>query len=404
MSGWYRTAMPGHGSWSRSIILTRTGNGCRGETTTSPCVAAAPGKRSMNSSRGFHRAHGSSSSMPVPPPGPTPAKVWAWSGSMTFRSRRGHRRGTGQRWRLRAAAPDRAGPPGRSTAGPSSISRPGIAPWTAPWTSTISMSFRVNIPGIGGGTFHAIDEPELLGFRRGHARVSVPVRFLLPAIGGAPARHEGGWTQHLSIGSMSPSPDQYPFVMNGFAKLKRSCPGIARMLTEQVEPGLIGGPDIWCSITDDYQHERAEARREHGEKFWWYVCTGPKAPYAGTVHRSPAPEMRIWLWQTFQREHREASSSGNQLTGPATPPIPDQAQPQNPYDDPMSWTSGYSTPAGDKRALGQRRRPFHLSAAGRRQRQSSAPVLGGPVDIHPLGTSARWHRGLRIPQHFEGAA
>jgi len=29
------------------------------------------------------------------------------------------------------------------------------------------------------------------------------------------------------------------------------------MLTEQVEPALIGGPDIWCSISNNYKHEPA---------------------------------------------------------------------------------------------------------------------------------------------------
>ena len=91
--------------------------------------------------------------------------------------------------------------------------------------------------------------------------------------------------------------------MNGFAKLKRHAPGITRMLTEQVEPGLIGGPNLWCPISNEYQHEAAESRRAQGEKFWWYVCTGPKAPYAGLFIDHAAPEMRIWVWQTWQRAH-----------------------------------------------------------------------------------------------------
>ena len=135
--------------------------------------------------------------------------------------------------------------------------------------------------------------------------------------------------------------------MNGFAKLKRSCPRIARMLTEQVEPGLLGGPDIWCSISDNYDHARAEERRKHGEKFWWYVCTGPKAPYAGLFIDHPAPEMRIWLWQTFQR-NIEGILVWETTYWTSNSAYPDAKQPQNPYTDPMSWTSGYSTPAGQR--------------------------------------------------------
>ena len=48
-------------------------------------------------------------------------------------------------------------------------------------------------------------------------------------------------------------------------------------------------------------HEPAEERRKFGERFWWYVCTEEKAPYTGLFLDHSAPEMRIWLWQTFQR-------------------------------------------------------------------------------------------------------
>ena len=159
---------------------------------------------------------------------------------------------------------------------------------------------------------------------------------------------EHGWLDRAFVYWFDePSPDQYPFVMNGFAKLKRYAPSVTRMLTEQVEPGLIGGPNLWCPISNEYKHEPAELRRAQGEKFWWYVCTGPKAPYAGLFIDHAAPEMRVWVWQTWQR-----GINGllvwqlNYWTSSAA--YPDRARPQNPYEDPMSWTSGYSTPAGKR--------------------------------------------------------
>ncbi|MEA2058215.1 MAG: DNA polymerase, partial [Actinomycetota bacterium] len=96
-------------------------------------------------------------------------------------------------------------------------------------------SFRLGIPGIGGGTYHALTEPRLLGF--GEDTPEYPILFdsygrLLEAH----LRGKGWLDEAFVYWFDEPSPDQYPFVMNGFAKLKRSCPGIARMLTEQVEP------------------------------------------------------------------------------------------------------------------------------------------------------------------------
>jgi hypothetical protein len=243
-------------------------------------------------------------------------------------------------------------------------------------------SFQTHIPGIGGGTFHAISPPSLLGFAEDTPEY--PVLFDSYCRQLEAHLREKGWLDEAFIYWFDePSEDQYPFVMNGFAKLKRSCPGIARMLTEQVEPGLLGGPDIWCSITDSYDHTRAEERRQHGEKFWWYVCTGPKAPYAGLFIDHPAPEMRIWLWQTFQRniEGILVWETTYWTSGAA---YPEPGQPQNPYTDPMSWTSGYSTPAGKRLPWGNGDGRFIYppleAAAGR----GESPVLAGPVD------SIRW--------------
>lgn len=242
-------------------------------------------------------------------------------------------------------------------------------------------SFQLGIPGIGGGTFHEISPPNLLGFAEDTPEY--PVLFDSYCRQLEAHLHDKGWLDEAFIYWFDePSADQYPFVMNGFAKLKRSCPRIARMLTEQVEPALLGGPDIWCSITDNYDHTRAEERRQHGEKFWWYVCTGPKAPYAGLFIDHCAPEMRLWLWQTFQR-NIEGILVWETTYWTSSAAYPDARQPQNPYSDPMSWTSGYSTPAGDRRPWGNGDGRFVYpplaAAAG-----SNAPVLDGPVD------SIRW--------------
>jgi hypothetical protein len=243
-------------------------------------------------------------------------------------------------------------------------------------------SFRVDIPGIGGGTFHEIVKPSLLGF--GEDTPEYPVLF------GSYCRQledhlqAKGWVDEAFIYWFDePSEDQYPFVMNGLAKLKRSCPHIARMLTEQVETTLVGGPTIWCSISDSYNHQRAEERRPQGEKFWWYVCTGPKAPYTGLFLDHPAPEMRIWLWQTFQR-NIEGILVWETTYWTSTAAYPDPNHPQNPYTDPMSWTSGYSTPAGDRRPWGNGDGRFVYPPLSAADGQSATPVLEEPVD------SIRW--------------
>jgi hypothetical protein len=58
---------------------------------------------------------------------------------------------------------------------------------------------------------------------------------------------------------------------------------------------------------------------------------------------------------------------------------PDQMQ--NPYDDPMSWTSGYSTPKGQKRPWGNGDGRFIYPPA---ITADNKPIINGPVE------SIRW--------------
>lgn len=241
-------------------------------------------------------------------------------------------------------------------------------------------SFRLGIPGLGGGTFHARREPDLLGFGEETPHYQAMFANYCAQI----QRHlrDKGWLDEAFVYWFDePAPKDYAFVNNGFAKLKAAAPDIQRMLTEQVEPGLIGGPDIWCPISHHYDHASAEQRREHGERFWWYVCTGPKAPYCTLFIDHPGTELRVWLWQTWQRKIAGILVwQSNYWTSSAA--YPDA--PQNPYEDPMGWRSGYSTPAGEKRPWGNGDGRFIYPPLAAADANPSGPVLNGPVD------SIRW--------------
>ncbi|MEN6425798.1 MAG: glycoside hydrolase domain-containing protein [Phycisphaerales bacterium] len=243
-------------------------------------------------------------------------------------------------------------------------------------------SFRLGIPGLGGGTFHSRSEPELLGFEE-----STPhYKALFTSYCSQIQEHlrAKGWLDEAFVYWFDePDPKDYAFVNNGFAKLKAAAPDISRMLTEQVEPALIGGPNIWCPISNNFDPDLAEQRRQHSERFWWYVCTGPRSPYCTLFIDHPGTELRVWLWQTWQRKidgilvwqtNYWTSSAG----------YPEADRPQNPYEDPMGWTSGYSTPAGQKRPWGNGDGRFVYPPARAADAHPATPVLEGPVD------SIRW--------------
>jgi hypothetical protein len=261
--------------------------------------------------------------------------------------------------------------------------------WTA-WDAAMTRamdehhfnSFRLRVPGMGGGTFHARYEPNLLGYGEDtpeyKAAFSNYCRLLQAHL------REKGWLQYAYVYWFDePDPKDYAFVMNGFRKLKRYLPKVDRMLTEQVEPDLVGGPNLWCPVSHNYDHEAAEKRRAAGDRFWWYVCTGPKTPYAGLFIDHPATELRVWLWQTWKRKIEGVLVwTTNYWTSRAAYPDPDR--PQNPYEDPMGWVSGYSTKEGVRRPWGNGDGRFVYPPESCAGADPDGPVLDGPVD------SLRW--------------
>jgi len=243
-------------------------------------------------------------------------------------------------------------------------------------------SFRLSIPGLGGGTFHSRREPELLGFSEDTPHYKAAFNAYCRKV--QEHLREKGWLDEAFIYWFDePAPRDYEFVMNGFSKLKHAAGDINRMLTEQVEPKLLGGPNIWCPVSYNYKHEAAEQRRKYGEKFWWYVCTGPKAPYCTLFIDHPGTELRVWLWQSWKRKINGILVwQTNYWTSSAA--YPDREHPQNPYEDPMGWRSSYSTPKGAKKPWGNGDGRFIYPPLAAADAHPTQPVLDGPVE------SVRW--------------
>ncbi|MCH5376138.1 MAG: DUF4091 domain-containing protein, partial [Planctomycetes bacterium] len=244
-------------------------------------------------------------------------------------------------------------------------------------------SFRLGVQGMGGGTFHARQEPRIGDY----GEETPQYQAMFSSYVGQLERHlrDRGWLDMAYVYWFDePAPPDYDFVANGMRRLKHCAPGLRRMLTE--EPGdnaLAGLVDIWCPISHNYDPGEAEKRRADGERFWWYVCTGPKAPYCTLFIDHPATELRVWHWQTWQREIVGTLVwQSNYWTSSAA--FPDR--PQDPYADPMGYVSGYSTPRGVKRfwGNGDGRFLYPPLAASVPGKSGSEPVIAPPV------SSIRW--------------
>ncbi|MBX7256439.1 MAG: DUF4091 domain-containing protein [Candidatus Hydrogenedentes bacterium] len=258
-----------------------------------------------------------------------------------------------------------------------------VIDWTA-WDTAMKKAidvygfnaFTIPIVGMGGGTFHSRTEPSLLDYAENTPEYKAAFTSYCKQV----EEHlkANGWLDEAYVYWFDePDPKDYEFVMNGFRKIQEAAPGINRMLTEQVEEALIGGPNIWCPISDAFSMEQAEQRRPFGEKFWWYICTGPKEPYCTLFIDHPAMDLRVWLWQTWQRKIDGILVwQSNYWSSPTA--YPDPSAPQNPYEDPMGWTTGYGTPSGARIPWGNGDGRFIYPPEAATGRQAEA-IMEGPV-------------------------
>jgi hypothetical protein len=137
--------------------------------------------------------------------------------------------------------------------------------------------------------------PSSLG---GYARFTPEYRALYSQLMGPILAHlrEKGWlARAYCYWFDEPTAGDYPFVAEGMSTLLQGAPGLRRQLTEQPEPPLYGAVDLWAPVFDNWS-ARCQERQALGEQVWWYVCTGPKAPYPNNFIDHPAIAHRLRTW------------------------------------------------------------------------------------------------------------
>ena len=241
-------------------------------------------------------------------------------------------------------------------------------------------AFALTVHGMGGGTFFSRYLGSLGGYEQGTPEYERLFSEYLHAV--QEHLREKGWLDKAYIYWFDePDSKDYQFVRDGMELLHRAAPDIRRMLTEQIEPELIGAVDLWCPLTPSLDAAKFAERQAAGEDIWWYVCTGPKAPYCGLFIDHNAIEMRMWLWQTWKYGVNGVLVwQTNYWTSDAAYPTPGR---QDPWEDPMGWVSGYSTPAGTKLQWGNGDGRF-VYPANRDASDRRTPYISGPVN------SIRW--------------
>lgn len=204
-------------------------------------------------------------------------------------------------------------------------------------------SIRVRLHGLGGGTFH-----ERFPGRIGkHEQGTPEYEQLLASHARQLVEHlrQKGWLEKAYVYWFDePDKKDYEFVADTMRRIGRVAPGLTRMLTEQPEPELFGCVDLWCPVVSRVDAQTIAARRRAGERFWWYLCCAPRAPYIGLFIDHPAVDLRVWSW--LSRKWGVGGLLVWQTTyWNSAAAFPPPAM-QNPWQDPMSYQQGYRMKPG----------------------------------------------------------
>ena len=210
-------------------------------------------------------------------------------------------------------------------------------------------TFRLPLSGLGwGGQGKPWHDGEFGGFKQGTPEYE--------ALWGDYARQ---LTEHLEQKDWlrkaylywydEPERNDYAPVRRNNEQIKRLAPKLARMLTEEPGPELIGAVDIWCPVTPNHRPDICRERQRAGEHVWWYICCWPRAPYCTEFIDHPAVELRTWLWQTWGYGVEGIliweTNWWNQRAR-FKPPAR-----QNPWEDPMSYSESGTWGNGDGRFI-----------------------------------------------------
>ncbi|MCP4638830.1 MAG: DUF4091 domain-containing protein [bacterium] len=94
-------------------------------------------------------------------------------------------------------------------------------------------------------------------------------------------------------------PEHFPVLEKIAAALKEELPDVPLMTTSYDSSfGLDSGVtsmDAWVPLTPSYDPDQVAKARAAGREVWWYICVGPRHPYANWFIEYPAIEARLLM-------------------------------------------------------------------------------------------------------------
>ena len=251
-------------------------------------------------------------------------------------------------------------------------------------------SFRLGIPGMGGGTFHARTEPQLLGFGEETPHYQALFADYCRQI----QRHlrEKGWLDEAFVYWFDePSPKDYRVRQQW---LRQAQGGGPRHQPYADRTGRAGSDRRTEHLVPDLEPVRpclGRAAPGPGRDVLVVRLHGPQGPLLHAVHRPPGHgAARLALADVAAQDRRHpglADKLLDQLSGLSGPAA-------KPLRRPDGLDIRLQHPGRSEAALGQRRRTLHLPALSGGRREPERPRPGRARRQRPLGDAPRRNRGL----------
>ncbi|MCX8052857.1 MAG: DUF4091 domain-containing protein [Armatimonadetes bacterium] len=140
-----------------------------------------------------------------------------------------------------------------------------------------------------------------------------------------------------------------PVMKEFFGEIKRRYPKIRTLSTcwlpPDVDPASLS-IDWLVVLSSWYDHGSAQEFRKKGGEVWWYVCMGPRQPYANWLLEHPLIEARLIWWQALLYDVEGFLYWGLNIWERRNndKPIPDQAGPRIDWsvscEGEINWLNG----------------------------------------------------------------
>ncbi|MGL6178332.1 MAG: glycoside hydrolase domain-containing protein [Tannerellaceae bacterium] len=209
---------------------------------------------------------------------------------------------------------------------------------------------RLQLKGLGGGTYFSSEGGVFEGFAQGTEEYDRLMERYLKQI-------EANLVATGMIGKEyiywfdEPNESNYPFIYETHKMLKKHAPKLTTFLTEHIAGQDISDvTDISCTIWHKLDHEKAKKMHEKGQEYWSYLCCWPKSPWISEFIDHDAVNFRMWIWASYVHHLKGILVwESTYWNSPEASPI---GKLQNPWQEAMSWVTGYGWVQGKQTVWG----------------------------------------------------